>query len=441
MSENLNQNYLEKLILSQYKRDKYFNILLNDSIETRYFDNSEAGEIFSIIKNHYEKYAEIPNDEVIINSSSNTHEIKEYLKDVNNVEEIKAAYIYDKTEEWLKNVAMKYAILDSVNILENKNSNINEINKLVENALLKTLKKNIGLDYWGDLSERLKRVFSEQHKRIPSYFPQLDEYLNGGFPPNTLSIILGAIHGGKSNLMINMAVRQMLHGHNVAILSLEMAEDMVAQRVDAELSKHNINRIHTDKKTEFISALKTIDKDKCGKLFIKEFPTGTASAIDFKSYIHELKMRDIELECVYVDYLNIMNTGKSDNLYTSVKQVGEEIRALSSMIGAPIVSATQGNRESFSIPLSQIDFNHISESLGTGATADLILALGSDDESLIYENELFYKLLKNRLGGRVGEIDKFYQDDASLKMYDSTELELWIEDAKISQGNRNLANE
>jgi hypothetical protein len=224
--------------------------------------------------------------------------------------------------------------------------------------------------------------------------------------------------------MINMAVRQMLHGHNVAILSLEMAEDMVAQRVDAELSKHNINRIHTDKKTEFISALKTIDKDKCGKLFIKEFPTGTASAIDFKSYIHELKMRDIELECVYVDYLNIMNTGKSDNLYTSVKQVGEEIRALSSMIGAPIVSATQGNRESFSIPLSQIDFNHISESLGTGATADLILALGSNDESLIYENELFYKLLKNRLGGRVGEIDKFYQDDASLKMYDSTELEL-----------------
>jgi small nuclear ribonucleoprotein (snRNP)-like protein len=99
MSENLNQNYLEKLILSQYKRDKYFNILLNDSIETRYFDNSEAREIFSIIKNHYEKYAEIPNDEVIINSSSNTHEIKEYLKDVNNVEEIKAAYIYDKTEE------------------------------------------------------------------------------------------------------------------------------------------------------------------------------------------------------------------------------------------------------------------------------------------------------------------------------------------------------
>jgi hypothetical protein len=247
----------------------------------------------------------------------------------------------------------------------------------------------------------------------------------------------------NSNFMVNMAARQMMKGHNVVYLSLEMAEDELAKRVDAQLTKLDINRIYDSKKKEFLTNLKSVKTGGEGRLLFKQFPTGTASVNDFRSYLYELQMRDIRIDCIYVDYLNIMRPTASSgdgNLYTDVKKIGEELRAMSYIFKCPIVTATQTTRQGVISEIGEISFAMLSESIGTAATADFIMVLGSDSDSLVYQNEIFYKILKNRLGGRVGEIDKMYVDNRSLKMYDSVELDQWISDATISGANTQMAN-
>lgn len=411
-------------------------------VDKRYFDNNQASEIFALTKEYYEHYMELPTEEILINISQKPKETEKYLNDLNSVEISNEIFLYDQTEKWLKESAVKYAIMDSVDLIKKK-EDINKAREFIESALTKTLKKQIGLDYWGDMAERLKRMFSADDQRIPSYYPQLDEYLNGGFPPYTLSVIMAPMHFGKSGCMINMAVRQMMNGHNVVYLTLEMAEDEVAKRVDAQLSKLDINRIYDTKKKEFVTNIKASKTGKEGKLIIKQFPTGTASVNDFRSYLYELQMRDIAVDCVYVDYLNIMKptTSSGDgNLYTDVKKIGEELRALTYVFKCPIITATQTTRGAIGGEIGDMSFAMLSESIGTAATADFILVLGTDSDSLVYENEIFYKILKNRLGGRVGEIDKFYLDNKSLKMYDSSELDRWIDDAQISGACTSLTN-
>lgn len=327
--------------------------------------------------------------------------------------------------------------------LVKKKDDINKARDYIEKALTKTLKKQIGLDYWGDLSERLKRMFNADNIRIPSFYPQLDEYINGGFTPYSLSVILASAHVGKSNTMINMGVRQMKHGYNVIYLTLEMSEDEVAKRVDSQLTLLDINRIYDTKKKEFLSSLKTCKVGNEGLFLIKQFPTGTANVNQFRSYLYELQMRNIKIDCVYVDYLNIMKPSVASgdgNLYTDVKRIGEELRALSYIIGCPIITATQVNRGGMNLDVGELSFMNLSESIGTAATSDFMMVLGTNDDALVYENELFYKILKNRFGGRVGEVDKFYIDNKSLKLYDSTELNTWINDASISGSTRNMSN-
>jgi replicative DNA helicase len=190
-------------------------------------------------------------------------------------------------------------------------------------------------------------MFSAENQRIPTYYPQLDEFMNGGLPPYTLSVICAAMHSGKSNLMVNMATRQMMHGHSVMYLSLEMAEDELAKRVDAQLTKLDINRIYDTKKKEFLTNLKNVKTGQEGRLLFKQFPTGTASVNDFRSYLYELQMRNINIDCIYVDYLNIMKPTSSSgdgNLYTDVKKIGEELRALTYIFKCPCVTATQTTR-------------------------------------------------------------------------------------------------
>jgi len=342
----LSPEYLEKVILKSFTEDKHFCTLLSTEGEERYFENVEASEIFTIVKEYYHKYIDLPTKDVIINSSKKSKEVAKYLEDIASVETSNDMFLYEQTEKWLKESAFKYAIMDSVDLVKKKDD-ITKAREYIEQALTKTLKKQIGLDYWGDLSERLKRMFSAENQRIPTYYPQLDEFMNGGLPPYTLSVICAAMHSGKSNLMVNMATRQMMHGHSVMYLSLEMAEDELAKRVDAQLTKLDINRIYDTKKKEFLTNLKNVKTGQEGRLLFKQFPTGTASVNDFRSYLYELQMRNINIDCIYVDYLNIMKPTSSSgdgNLYTDVKKIGEELRALTYIFKCPCVTATQTTR-------------------------------------------------------------------------------------------------
>lgn len=245
----------------------------------------------------------------------------------------------------------------------------------------------------------------------------------------------------NSNTMANFAARQVMHGHNVVLLTLEMSEDAFAQRFDGIYSCLDINRMYLSRQMKnklFRTLREKRNTENRGELYIKQYPTGDASISDFRIYLRELMLRGIKSDIVYVDYINLMKSAYKveNNMYSSIKRVSEELRALSLEFNCPIVSVSQLNREGFFIQFSEVNFNHIAESMGIPATADFMAIMGTDEEQMIYESEILYKITKSRIGGRVGAMDKFYLDKRSLKMYDSSELDTWIEEATISGDDR-----
>jgi replicative DNA helicase len=447
--ERLDSDFLEKLIIKGMMTDKNFLVLVTSVFEPGYFDDSSISHIFKFCRDYVSEYSEIPQRETVINSLPDEFEqndIKEIFDDIDTIDyDIARNYnhLVDQTNDFLKEQAVKNAIIESVDIVEDKERRP-EIRQKIENALTKDIKIDLGLDYFGDLGDRLTRIFTASDIKIPTYYPQFDEYLNGGFPPFTLSVLTARIHGFKSNTMANFAARQVLHGHNVVLMTLEMAQDAFAQRFDSIYTGLDINRIYVsntfkNRLTRKLAEVKA--QEGRGSLLIKQFPTGDASVLDFTIYLRELLIRGIITSIIYVDYINLMKTAYKveRNMYSAVNRIAEELRALSFAVEIPVVSVSQLNREGSFVGFEELDFTYIAESLGLPATADFMAIMGTDDDAMVYQNELLYKIVKNRLGGRVGEVDRLYYDSRSLKMYDSTELELWQQDATTSGDSRDIA--
>ena len=448
MTEHLSSDFLEKVIVKGITTDKSFLVLLSSVFEESYFDDPTVAKIFTFCKNHVEEYKKIPTVDMITNSISGSDTI-EIFRDIDSIDidyVERYDYILEETNRYLKQQAVKNAIIKSADIVEKKDEdNYEIIRNMFEEALAKDMKVSLGLNYFKDLGSRLKRIFTASDIRVPTFFPQLDEYLNGGFPAFTLSVMVAKIHGGKSNFLANLASRQVLNNLNVVLMSMEMSEDAFAQRFDSIYSLMDINKMYMSKDNikKLGSELNAVKKKKGeGNLFIKQFPTGEASVTDIKIYLRELIIRDIKPNILFVDYINLMRPAlkkNDDNMYLSVKRVAEELRALSFEFEVPVISVSQLNREGSFVGFRELDFNYIAESWGLPATCDFMGIFGTDEDALIYENELHYKIVKNRLGGRVGEIDKLYLDTRTLKMYDNTELDLWLSDASISGDERNIA--
>jgi replicative DNA helicase len=502
---NFDEEFSELLILKTMMKNKDYLTILTSPFESKYFANPNIGKIFKFSKEYIEKYRTIPSKDIIIsnfNDDGDLESIKDIIRESESIDFDEVTdwdYLIDATNNYLKNQAIKNAIIESVDIIDN-NGELEAIRKKVEDAISKDLKMDLGLLYFYTVNERLKRIYEKSTIKIPTGFYNLDEYINGGFPPFTLSVFAAKIHAGKSNLMANMAARQVMMCHNVAIMTLEMSEEAFAQRFDSIYSLMDINRIYdenkfnnfkrswvkniiekknqtqeqykkkrineeikkgnenwinellqTDDKLKIL--LELVDKDNSinesrkvnikrgrGELYIKQFPTGEATIRDFKIYIRELIFRGIELDIIYVDYINLMKSTikeNSGNLYTSVKKISEELRALSFEFAIPVVSVSQLNREGSFAGFEDLSFNYIAESMGLPATADFMAILGTNDDEMVYENEIWYKIVKNRFG-RPGVCDKLYMDARSLKMYDVTEEDIWLNDATSSDDERNL---
>lgn len=440
----LNSDYLEKLIIKTLTLDKTFLVLISNAFIPEFFDNSAAGQVFKFASEHLEEFNSIPSREIIFNTLGN-EDIRTLFEEIDSIDfDIKEHYDYilKQTNDYLKDQAIRKALFDCVDIVENKES-LEVVRNKIEDALCKDIKVDLGLSYFRELGERLRRIFTATEHRIPTYYPTFDELVNGGFPPLTLSVIVARIHGFKSNTMANWAARQVLHGHNVALLTLEMSQDMFAQRFDSIYSKLDINRMYfgdqrIQLKDKLIEVKATPNR---GELYIKQYPTGAASVRDFRIYLRELIMRGIKLSIIYVDYINLMKAAytKTSDLYISGKSVAEELRALSFEFEIPVVSVSQLNREGAFVGFEQVDFNYIAESIGVPATADFMSIIGVDEDKWVYEHELHNKIVKNRLGGRINEIWKCYYDERSLKMYDETELDEWLRDATLFHTERQLA--
>jgi len=419
--------------------------LISSMFDSRFFQDPIISQLFSLTQNYVNEYNEKPDRGLLINlvDSSDKDSTIEIFNEIDELDfdiPSQYKYIFDETNNYLKTRALSYAIMDSLPIIESK-GNLNEIRELVESALCKDLSINLGLDYFSTMAERLKRMMSSSEHRVKTYYKMLDDFINGGFPPFILGVFIGQIHGFKSNLLANLAARQVLNNINVVLLTLEMSEDAFAQRFDSILSGYDINKIYThdEIKVKTYKELVALSKNNdLGKLFIKQFPTGNASVQDYRIYIRELKMRDWTPDILYVDYINLMKPSYNSkgDLYTDVKKISEELRALSFEFEIPVISVSQLNRIGAQVGFEEVSFDYIAESRGLPATADFLSILGIDYDALVYQHEVHYKISKNRLGGRIGETSKFYYDSRSLKMYDETEENLWFNDAKKSNDDR-----
>ena len=441
-----NTDTLEKIIIKSAFFSKDYLTLIALVFQQDYFDDPTAGSIFNIMKNHVIEFNNIiPRDTLIVNESLDKKEVKSFFDEIDSIDfDVVKNYEYllTTTNTFLKEKAMKKAILNSVSIINSKD-NFAQIKQLVEDALCKDIRIDLGLDYFGDLKERIRKILTNADIRIPTYYPQFDEFINGGFPPYTLSIITAAIHGWKSAMVANITARQVIHGHNVVVATFEMSQDAYAQRFDAIYSNIDINKMYRNKETlvkAVLPKLKEIkDNEKTGKLFIKQFPTGRGTIQDVTRYCRELKMRGTPAHVIYVDYMNLMKPSykeRSDSLYSDVKGIVEELRAMSFEFEVPVISPTQLNREGQQISFDEVDFTYTQESISIPATADFQMIFGIDKERAIYESEIQYKIVKNRLGGRVGEVNKFFYDARTLKMYDSEEMGIWIDDAQATGDER-----
>jgi len=448
--EFVNPEYMEKCIIKSALWDKSFGVLVSEKFLPEYFNTDEASIIFRYFKSHINNYKSIPQEEVILNSIEKNEEkeqIENYLKEINSINfDIESSYewLYENTNNYLKDRAMKYAIMQSIDIVEQR-GNSDEVKSIVEEALCKDLKIDLGLEYFGSLQDRLSRIFNATDIKIPSYFPIIDDLVSGGFPAYTLSVWAAVTHGGKSLLMANMLARQVLNGINGVLFTMEMSQDAFAQRFDSIYSMLDINKmyIQSSMKKKLLGKLKNVKSaENRGNLYIKEFPTGKAKVNDLRIYLRELALRDINVDVIYCDYINLMapsKNRKNGNKYDDIVEIVRELRALSLEFNAPVISVSQINREGSFLDLKELNFNYVSECIEIANSSDFFAVLGHDPDKLNYASEVHYKVVKNRLGGRIGTIGKLYMDARSLKLYDEDEFDQWIKDARESGDERNPA--
>ena len=441
----LDEQYLMTAMLKGMAEDKNYAITVTSVFEKEYFDDTAMAEVFDHTKKHLKEYDALPDRDIIINTVAPDIKddvitlFKESESTDFNVSQ-NYDWLLENTNVYLKDRAIKRAVLDGIDLIDS-GENVTKIKEIIETALCKDITLDIGLNYFDDMGERLKRIFSATDQRVKTYYPTLDDLFNGGYPPYTLNMFIAKVHGHKSNIMANIIARQVQNGIRVGLASLEMSTDMYAQRFDANFTNLDINRIYINRKLKgkFLQKIREVKSSVgTGALYLKEYATGRATVNDFRIWLRELAMRDMLPQIFYCDYISLMKSeiSHAGDLYKDGKAISEELRALGFEFNIPVVTVAQINRAGTFMDFESLDMNSIGESFGIPATADSMMVQGADEDDMIYMNELKWKCVKNRLGGLVGVTGKWYYDNRSLKIYDETELDLWIRNAQESNDER-----
>ena len=310
-------------------------------------------------------------------------------------------WLIDRTEKWCQDRAVFNAVMSSISIIDGKHPSLqkNSIPDVLTKALAVTFDTNIGHDYLENIDERFE-FYHKQEERIPFDLDYFNRITKGGLPNKTLNIALAGTGVGKSLFMCHCAASALSQGRNVLYITMEMAEERIAERIDANLMNVDIGALEYMEEEKFKDRVKSIAEKTHGKLIIKEYPTGQANTSHFRALLNELKLKKNFIpEIIFIDYLNICassrmkSMGGSINSYTYIKAIAEEMRGLAVEFNLPIMSATQTTRSGYSN--DDIGLEDTSESFGLPATADLMFALISNDE-LANQNQIMVKQLKNR---------------------------------------------
>ena len=403
MNINLEQTVLRNLLTNEDYMRKVLPFISPD-----YFEGVYKG-LFKEVTKFVAKYNKLPSlesfkieiDENNSLGEDNYRSALELLPNIFKHEPENLEWLIERTEKWCQDRAVYNAVMESINIIDGKHATMqkNAIPDVLSKALGVTFDTNIGHDYLENVDGRYE-FYHEQEERIPFDLDYFNQITKGGLPNKTLNIALAGTGVGKSLFMCHMAASGLSQGHNVLYITMEMAEERIAERIDANLLNVPIDQLENLSKDMFTDKVSQIAAKTQGKLIIKEYPTGQANTAHFRALLNELKLKkNFVPELIFVDYLNICASsrmkgmGGAINSYSYIKSIAEELRGLAVEFNVPIMSATQTTRSGYSN--DDVGLEDTSESFGLPATADLMFALISNEE-LNNLGKIMVKQLKNR---------------------------------------------
>ena len=399
-------------------------------LKSEYFQDNNQTIVFEEILSFVNEYNQVPTKEVLNIEVQKRKDINETsFKEVTHLIEClddspsEYEWLINTTEKWCKDRAIYLALLDSIAIADGgkEDQTPDAIPSILSDALAVSFDNHIGHDYLEDYEKRYESYHRREDK-IPFDLEYFDKITKGGIPNKTLNIALAGTGVGKSLFMCHHASSVLLQGKNVLYITLEMAEEKIAERIDANLLNVNIQEITDLPKSMFENKVTDLAKKTQGTLIIKEYPTASAHSGHFKSLLNELALKkSFRPDIIFIDYLNICASSRyrgnsTVNSYSYIKAIAEELRGLAVESNVPIVSATQTTRSGFGS--SDVELTDTSESFGLPATADLMFALISTDD-LEGLGQIMVKQLKNRYNDPT--MNKRFVvgiDRAKMRLYD-----------------------
>ena len=424
MNERIEETILRNLI---YDEEFYRKVV--PFIKPDYFIEYSERCIFEEIQEFSTKYDKVPTKEVLSINLQNRNDLTDetYQQCLTSIksytdEWVDKEWAVDATEKWCQDRAIYLALMQSIKIADGGDSKLDKgaIPSILQDALAVSFDEHIGHDYIEQSSDRYE-FYHRKEEKIPFDLEKFNFITKGGLPNKTLNVALAGTGVGKSLFMCHMASACLTEGRNVLYVTCEMAEEKIAERIDANLLNCNIRDIAELPEVLFKSKVNEIARKTQGKLIIKEYPTASAHVGHFKSLLSDLSLKkDFRPDIIFIDYLNICASarykGAIVNSYTYVKAIAEELRGLACEHNVPIVSATQTTRSGYGN--SDPDLTDTSESFGLPATADLMFALISTEE-LESQGRIMVKQLKNRYNDLTSN-KKFMVgiDRSKMRLYD-----------------------
>ena len=430
----MTSNRLEITILRNLVHNENYMRKVLPFIKSEYFTDESERTIYKVINEFVVKYNKTPTTEALGITLQNSNlpegtfkETSDLVKELEVFEQPNQDWLLDETEKFCKDKAVYNAILQSIGIMEGRDKNFSKdgIPSLLQEALGVCFDSSVGHDYFEDSSDRFD-FYNRVESRLPFDLSLFNKITNGGLPNKTLNIALAGTGVGKSLFMCHMAAANLALGKNVLYITMEMAEERIAERVDANLLNVEIDQLRHLPKQMFEGRIDKINGKSQGKLIIKEYPTASAHVGHFKGLLNELSLkRSFKPDVIFIDYLNIcassrFKPGGGVNSYTYIKAIAEELRGLAVEFNLPIVSATQTTRSGFSN--TDVELTDTSESFGLPATADFMFALISTEE-LEGLNQIMVKQLKNRYNDPT--LYKRFMigiDRAKMRLYDLEDI-------------------
>lgn len=397
---------IELLIIKNLFFNESFARRVLPFIQPDYFQDPSEELLIKNIKDFITTYEQLPTREAIVIQLSNNTNISQTVIDaiqqivgaLQNTEKEDQEWLIVETEKFCKDRALYNAVYQTVGILEDKKKEKGVIPQLLSDALAVSFDPNVGHSYLDD-SDARHDFYHHKEEKFPFDLEFFNKVTKGGVPRKTLNVILAGTAVGKSLALCHMASSYFMDGCNVLYITLEMSQERIAERIDANLLNVPIQNLDTIPKEKYLQRINNIKQKTAGRLYVKEYPTATATSTHFRALLNELKLKKHFIpDIIMIDYLNIaassrLGNGHSANSYTYVKSIAEELRGLAVEYNVPIWTATQTNRQGY--VSTDIGLENTSESFGLPATADFMIALWTTEE-LEKLGQIVVKQLKNR---------------------------------------------